>query len=168
MLAAPTEILVGGVAELWQGDLDLGRRAVELLSAEDLGTEVLVEELSYGAVAVAQRLEELRPRALVLVGAIARGREPGSVERREVVAEPLEPAAAQVAVGDAVVGYVSIDLLLDVSAAFGSLPADTVAIEVEPGSTDASVELTAEAAAGLERALELVRAELRARRALSA
>ena len=168
MPAARTEILVGGVAELWQGDLDLGRRAVELLGGEELGPGVLVEELSYGAVAVAQRLEELRPRALLLVGAVVRGREPGSVERRRVVAEPLDPAAAQVAVGDAVVGYVSIDLLVDVSASLGALPADTVAVEVEPASTEASVELTQEAAAGLERALDLVRAELRARRALSA
>lgn len=158
-------MLVGGVGELWQGDLDLGRRAAEALAAEELGPGVLVEELSYGAVAVAQRLEELRPRALVLVGAAARGRHPGTVERREVGGEPLPPAEAQLAVGDAVTGYVSIDLLVQVAQALGALPADTVAIEVEPVSTESSEQLTHEAEAGLAEALELVRTEVRARRA---
>lgn len=162
------DILIGGVAELWQGDLDLGRRAVAVLAAEELGPGVLVEELSYGAVAVAQRLEELRPRTLVLVGAAERGREPGSVERREPSPEPLPVAEAQLAVGDAVTGYVSIDLVVHVAQALGALPPDVVAIEVEPASTEPSEELTPEAEAGLARALELVRAEVRAHRAPAA
>ena len=160
-------ILVGGVAELWQGDLDLGRRAVETLAAEELGPDVVVEELSYGAVAVAQRLEDLRPRALVLVGAAERGRPPGSVERRQP-RTALPPAEAQLAVGDAVTGYVSIDLLVQVAQALGALPADTVAIEVEPASVEPSELLTREAEAGLAEALELVRREVRARRAPAA
>ena len=167
MPAAPIEILVGGVAELWQGDLDLGRRAVETLAREDLGPGVLVEELSYGGVAVAQRLEELQPRKLVLVGAIARGRPPGTVERRPV-ADPLPDDAAQIAIGDAVVGYVSIDLVVEIAQALGSLPADAVTIEVEPASTSASEVLSPEAEHALPRALELVRAEVRARRAPAA
>lgn len=157
-------LLVGGVAELWQGDLDLGRRAVDELAAEDFGTGVLVEELSYGAVAVAQRLEDLRPAALVLVGAAARGRPPGTVERRELPHAPLPPAEAQLAVGDAVTGYVSIDLVVQVAEALGALPPEVVAIEVEPGSIEPSEQLTPLAEAGLAQALELVRAEVRARR----
>ena len=65
-------VLVGGVSELFQGDLDLGRLAVARLLDEDLGPGVLVEDLHYGAVAVAQRLEEVRPDTLVLVGAVRR------------------------------------------------------------------------------------------------
>ncbi len=160
-----SRVLVGGVAELWQGDLDLGRRAVETLAAEELGPDVLVEELSYGAVAVAQRLEDVRPAALVLVGAAARGRPPGTVERRRVGTAPLPAADAQLAVGDAVTGYVSIDLVVQVAQALGALPPDAVAIEVEPASTEVSEQLTPEAEAGLARALDLVRAEVRARRA---
>ena len=162
------DILIGGVAELWQGDLDLGRRAVAVLAAEELGPGILVEELSYGAVAVAQRLEELRPRTLVLVGAAERGREPGAVERREPPPEPLPVAEAQLAVGDAVTGYVSIDLVVQVAQALGALPPHVVAIEVEPASTEPSEALTPEAEAGLARALELVRAEVRARPAPAA
>lgn len=153
-------ILVAGVAELYQGDLDLGRHAVGRLEREDLGEGVQVEDLSYGAVAVAQRLEDLRPEALVLVAAHARGRPAGAVERREVGPIELPVEELQLAVGDAVTGYVTIDLLVEVAAALGALPARVVAVEVEPASVEPSEELTAEARAGLERALEFVRAEV--------
>jgi len=153
-------ILVAGVAELYQGDLDLGRVAVERLAAEEFGDDVLVEELSYGAVAVAQRLEDVRPDVLVLVGATARGREPGSVRRRELGPSELTPQELQLAVGDAVTGYVTIDLLVEVATALGALPPRIVTIEVEPISQEPAEHMTALAQAGLERALDLVRAEV--------
>ena len=155
-------ILVGGVAELYQGDLDLGRLAVARLAGEDLGKGVVVEELSYGGVAVAQRLEDLRPEALVLVAAQARGRPAGAVERREIDQVELSPAELQLAIGDAVTGYVTLDLLVEVAAALGALPPRTVAIEVEPASVRPSEELTPDAQAGLDEALQLVRAEVAA------
>ena len=154
-------LLVGGVGQLYQGDLDLGRLAAERLAAEALGPDVLVEELHYGAVAVAQRLEELRPRALVLVGAVARGRRPGTVERRLVRNLHLPPERVQRAVGDAVTGYVTVDLLVEVAAGFGALPARTTAIEAEPARTGPAERLSGQAEVALEIALGLVRAELR-------
>ena len=157
---APARVVVGGVAHLYQGDLDLGRRAVERLAHAPLGPGVVVEEFSYGAVAVAQRLEELRPDLLVLVGAKRRGREPGTVERREVVALPTSVERRHAAIADAVTGYIDLDLVLEVAHALGALPRRTVAIEVEPDSTDFSEHLTPRAEAGLCRALELVRREL--------
>lgn len=158
-------ILVAGVAELYQGDLDLGRLAVTRLAGEDLGDGVLVEELSYGGVAVAQRLQDLRPEVLILIAAQPRGRPPGTIERREVGPVQLSPEELQLAVGDAVTGYVTIDLLVEVATALGALPARTIAIEVEPASVQPSDELTAEARAGLDEALELVRREVAAQRA---
>jgi hydrogenase maturation protease len=152
-------VLIGGVGELYQGDLDVGRVAVERLATEDLGDHVAVEDLHYGAVAVAQRLEELQVGHLVLVGGVVRGRLPGSVERRRVEPRPATATEVQLSVGDAVTGYVSIDLVVEVAAGLGVLPARTVTVEVEPASTKLSDHLTPEARAGLERALELVRAE---------
>ena len=157
-------ILVGGVAELFQGDLDLGRRAVVELSGEDLGPGVMVEELSYGGVAVAQRLEDLRPDVLVLVGAHPRGRTPGSVERRDVPRPELSDRELQIAVGDAVTGYVTIDLVVEVAAALGALPPRVVAVEVEPGHVGPVDGLSPEGRAGLQEALALVRAEVAALR----
>lgn len=153
-------VLVGGVGELYQGDLDLGRRAVARLGGEDHGPHVRIEDLYYGAVAVMQELEELHPAAVLLVGAAARNRAPGSVERRRIPAAAPHPDVVQRAVGDAVTGYVGIDLVVDVGRGFGVLPERVVAIEVEPARTEPSEDLSGEAARGLERALELVRTEI--------
>jgi hypothetical protein len=158
-------ILVAGVAELYQGDLDLGRLAVERLGAEPLGDDVVVEEMSYGAVAACQRLEELGPEVLVLVAAHPRDRAPGAVDRREVGPADLPPEQLQVAVGDAVTGYVTIDLLIEVATALGALPPRVIAFEVEPASVRPAEELTPQAQAGLEDVLRLVRAELSSLRA---
>ncbi|MEJ7569111.1 MAG: hypothetical protein WKF41_12695 [Gaiellaceae bacterium] len=133
---------------------------VERLAAENLGPGVLVEELHYGAVAVAQRLEDLRPDLLILVGAVAGGRPPGTVERREYRPQLIGSAEVQRAIGDAVTGYVGIDLVFEVAAGLGALPPRAVAIEVEPAQIDSSEELSPEVEAVLEQALELVRAEV--------
>jgi Ni,Fe-hydrogenase maturation factor len=159
--AAPLRVLVGGVADSLQGDLDLGRQAALLLMREDLGPGVVVEELCFGAITVTQMLQERRPQKLVLVGAAARGRAPGTVERREVEPPRMEVLEAQDAIWSAGTGHVSIDLVVEVGAAFEALPPEVVAIEVEPASTWPSWQvLTPEAEAGLARALELVRAEV--------
>jgi hydrogenase maturation protease len=151
--------LVGGVGELFQGDLDLGRRAAERLAALDLGPDVVVEDLHYGAIAVAQRLEELRPGALILVGAAARGRMPGAVERRWVAPFVPDPGEFRRSVEEAGTGHVSIDLVIEVAAGFEALPRRAVVIEVEPARADPSEELSAEAEGGLEEAVALVRLE---------
>jgi hydrogenase maturation protease len=154
-------VLVGGVGQLYQGDLDLGRLAADRLAAEALGPDVLVEDLHYGAVAVTQRLQELRPRALVLVGAAARGRPPGTVERRRLRELHLPPERAQRAVADAVTGYVTLDLVIEVAAGLGALPARTTAVEVEPARTKPAERLSPQAETALEAALGLLRAEVR-------
>jgi len=149
------------VAHLYQGDLDLGRHAVEQLATSP-PPGVLVEEFSYGAVAVAQRLDELRPDLLVLVGAKARGRVPGTVERRELEAQPRDPDAVQAAIGDAITGYIDLDLVVEVARGLGALPARAVAIEVEPAATQPSELLSPIAEAALREAVELVRLEVAA------
>ena len=153
--------LVGGVSELYQGDLDVGRRVVERLESEALGQGVVVEDLHYGAVAVAQRLEELDPDALVLVGAVARDREPGAVHR--TVADPPAPPTTdevQGMIGDAVTGYVGIDLVIEIASAFGALPPRVVTIEVEPVETGPSDQLSAAVANTLPALLDAVKAEV--------
>ena len=154
-------VFVGGVSELFQSDLDLGRLAVAQLLTEDLGPGVLLEDLHYGAVAVAQRLEDVRPDTLLLVAAVRRGRRPGSVERRRIHPPDVTPRELQAAVGDAVVGYVHVDLVVDVAAGLGVLPARTVVVEVEPEEVGPGEGLSASAAAGLDAALDLVRDEVR-------
>ncbi|SNR81870.1 hypothetical protein [Blastococcus mobilis] len=154
-------VFVGGVSELFQRDLDLGRLAVEQLRTEDLGAGVTVEDLHYGAVAVAQQLADEGPDLLVLVAATRRGRPPGTVQRRRIDPPHLSTEELQAAVGDAVVGYVHVDLVVDVAAGFGVLPPRTVAVEVEPEEVGPGEGLSASASAGLRTALTLVRDEVR-------
>jgi hydrogenase maturation protease len=154
------DAVVGGVAHLYQGDLDFGRRVVEVLAHDNLGPGVVVEEFSYGAVAVAQRLQELHPALLVLVGAKERGREPGKVERREITPLPRPAEELQAAVADAVTGYIDVDLVLEVAQALGALPGRTVTIEVEPATTEPCEHLSPSAEAALADVVDLVREEL--------
>jgi len=124
-----------------------------------VGPDVVVEDLSYGAVAVAQRLQELAPERLLLVAAVARGRPPGTVERRRA-APAVTPEELQRSIGDAVTGYVHVDLVVDVAHGLGVLPHDTFVIEVEPATVEPSESLSAVAERALGEALALVRAEL--------
>ncbi len=154
-------VIVGGVGELWQGDLDLGRRAVELLREQDLDSRVEVEDFFYGALHVADLLADRRPAALVVIGAARRGRPAGTVERRVVTPFGMTPEAAQRSMHDALTGYVSIDLLLAVGAAYDALPAETVVVEVEPATDVPSYELSPTGQTALSEALDVVRAEVR-------
>lgn len=144
-------IVVGGVSQLYQGDLDLGRRAVERLQEAGSRPWVSVEDFHYGAVAVAQRLQDLAPAALILVGAGPAGQRPGTITRRRITPSRLGAEAAG-AVGDAVTGFVTIDLLIEVGSALEALPPRVVAFVVEPEAVWPATELSA----GAERALEEV------------
>lgn len=152
-------VLVGGVGELYQGDLDFGRHVAGCLARADLGRDVVVEDLHYGALAVAQRIAELRPAALVLIGARPDGREPGSIRRRRIRDHRPSTTEFQNSMGSAGTGYVDIDLILDVAAGLGVLPARTVTLELEPLTTGPAAELSAPAVAALPRAVALARTE---------
>lgn len=154
-------VLVGGVSQLYQGDHDLGRRAVERLQQEDLGPDVSVEDLYYGAVAVVQRLQESQPTSLILIGTHERGRVPGTVDRRVIGGTTSDGETIQRSVGDAVVGYVDLDITIDVLAGFGALPPRAVVFDVEPARTTPTEELSPEASRALEEVIGLVKTEVR-------
>lgn len=153
-------IVVGGVGELYQGDLDAGRHLADRL-AGSMPAHVLVEELHYGAIAVSQMLEDVRPDALVLAGAVARGQPPGSITRRRVADAEPAPDVAQRAVLHAATGYVDLDLILTVCATFGTLPARTVVVEIEPQSAGGPADtLSATMTAALDDAEQIIRLEV--------
>jgi hypothetical protein len=82
------------------------------------------------------------------------------VERRAIDGVDLPVSELQRAVGDAITGYVTVDLVVQVAFALGALPARTVAIEVEPVWLGPSDHLSPEAVAVLDEVVELVRGEL--------
>lgn len=153
--------VVGGVGELYQGDLDVGRRVADVLTSEDLGPGVAVEDFFYGGVAVVQRIEDLDPDSLLLVAGVERGRQPGTLHRRRVPPPVLSAEDLQTAVGDAVTGYVALDLVVEVAAGLGALPDRVIAVEVEPVAVGPDDQLSAGVAAVLPELVDRVRHEVR-------
>ena len=153
-------IVVGGVGQLYQGDLDLGRHVVESLSSMGWGSDVVVEDFHYGAVAVSQRLDELEPAALILAGAEARGRLPGTIQRTRVDRSVPDVSQARDSVEAAVTGYVDIDLVIDVIKTLGSAPERIVVYEVEPKTTGPSTEMSEETVEALGAVVGALRREV--------
>ena len=141
-------VLAGGVGYRFLRDGSLGPWLTERL-AERLGAppgvhgpgavrlgavELSVEDLSYGPVAIHYNLCERPPYdRLVVFGAVARGRAPGTLTRYRWDGELPRREAVQERVNEAVTGSVSIDNLLIVCGALGGMPDDVRVVEVEPG-----------------------------------
>ena len=125
-------VLVGGVGYRFLRDASVGPWVMEQLTARATG-DVEVEDLSYHPIGFVHNLQE-RPAydRRVLVGAIRRGRPPGTVECYRWDRALPDPEEIQARVSEAVTGVISLDNLLIVSGALGELPDDVRVIEVEP------------------------------------
>lgn len=125
-------ILVGGVGYRNLRDGSLGPWLADRLAAE-ARNGIEVEDLSYGPVAVSHALRE-RPAydRLVLVGAVGRGRTPGTIESYRWRGVLPDPEEIQARVAEAVTGVISLENLLVVCGALGGLPDDVRVVEVEP------------------------------------
>jgi hydrogenase maturation protease len=126
-------VLVGGVGYRFLRDESVGPYMADRL-AQRARDGIEVEDLGYHAVGLAQNLQD-RPTydRLVLVAAVRRGREPGTI--RTYRWDGVLPAADEIQtyVGEAAVGMISLDGHLIVCGAFGGLPDDVRVVEVEPG-----------------------------------
>ena len=128
--------LIGGVGYPDLSDHSLSWAVVSALEARSLPGGVVVEDVSYNPVAVAQRLDDEPaddPFALmVIVSAVSRGRPAGTVTayRWDGVLPPDDEI--QRSVTDAVTGIIFLDNTLVVTRHLRSLPADVAVVEVEP------------------------------------
>jgi hydrogenase maturation protease len=127
-------VLIGGVGYSYLRDGSLGPAVAAHLARETWPPGVLVEDLSYGPVAVMQRLEDVKPPLdrLVLVGAVGRGRPPGTVSVYRWTGPLPDESEIQARVAEAVMGVISLDNLLIVAGFFETLPREVLVIEVEP------------------------------------
>lgn len=149
-------ILVGGVGYRNLRDESLGNYVADLL-AERAANGIEVEDLSYGPVQIVHNLQARPPYdRLVLVAAVRRGREPGTVERYRWDGALPPPDEIQARVAEAVTGVISLDNLLVVCGALGPLPADVRVVEVEPGSEGWGDGFSPEVEARLPEVLEAV------------
>ena len=125
-------ILVGGVGYRYLRDGAVGPYMTDTLAASATNG-IEVEDLGYHPVGFTQNLQD-RPAydRIVLVGAIARGREPGTVTAYRWDHALPSNKAIQERVSEAVTGVISLDNLLIVTEAFGAFPEDVRVVEVEP------------------------------------
>jgi hydrogenase maturation protease len=125
-------ILVGGVGYRFLRDGSIGPYVSDELTAR-AANGIEVEDLSYHPVGLSQNLQERPPYdRLVLVGAVRRGRAPGTVESYRWDGVLPDEKQIQERVSEAVTGVISLDNLLVVCGALGGLPDDVRVIEVEP------------------------------------
>ena len=126
--------LIGGVGYSYLRDGSLGPLVVAELAREAWPDGVLVEDLSYGPIAVMQRLQDAVPPfdRLVLVAAVRRGQAPGTVTMYRWDHRLPDAVEIQARVAEAVTGVISLDNLLVVAGFFKALPPDVSVLEVEP------------------------------------
>jgi hydrogenase maturation protease len=156
-------VLIAGVGYTNLRDLSLGPLVIERLegTAWPPGFEVDVLDASFGAVNVAIDLQEINQRRpydrVVVIGAVGRGRAPGTVTcfRWDGVLPP--PGLLQAHVAEAVTGVISLDGLLFVCRHFGALPDEVVVVEIEPADEDAGPGFSPIVERAIEPALAAVR-----------
>jgi hydrogenase maturation protease len=126
--------LVAGVGYSNLRDGSVGPTLIAELAREPWPPNVTMEDLSYGPIAVMQRLQEASPcfERLVLVSAVRRGRRAGAVTIAPWSGALPDATEIQARVAEAVTGVISLDNLLIVAGFFDALPGDVVVIEVEP------------------------------------
>lgn len=151
--------LVGGVGYHYLRDFSAGAVAWKELAAQEWPDGIEVEDLGYNPVAVAHRLQEAEPpfERLVLVGAIERGRPPGTLTPYRWDGTLPGADELQARVSEAVTGIVDLDNLVLVLGAFDAAPADVVIVEIEPEVEAHGEELTPAVRRAVEEAKDLVR-----------
>jgi hydrogenase maturation protease len=137
-------VLVGGIGYRNLRDGSVGLDVIERL-AERARDGVEVEDVSYHPVGLSQNLQE-RPDydRIVLVAAVARGRQPGTVTSYRWDGRLPDRDEVQARVSEAVTGVISLDNTLIVCGALGGFPDDVRVVEVEPASEEWGDELSPE------------------------
>ena len=139
------QAFVGSFGKPGMRDLDFGRQLVDCIQQLDWPAGVVVEELPCSPALVLNRLQELRPTKVVLLGAVARDDEPPGTVRRYAFHHALVP---------------DVDHTLSVARQWGGLPADTVVIEVEPADTGYGPGFSEDLIGAFDPILDMVREEL--------
>ena len=145
MTAAACRAFVGSFGRHGLRDLDFGRQVVDCLQQLDWPAGVVIEDLPCSPALVLNRLQELRPSKVVLLGAVSRGEEPPGTVRRYAFHHATLPDA---------------DHSLTLARQWGGLPADTVVIEVEASDTDYGPGFSETLAGAFDPIIEMVGEEL--------
>jgi len=126
--------LIGGVGYSYLRDGSVGPTVAAELARDPWPDGVLVEDLSYGPIAVMQRLQDVDPPfdRLILVAAVTRGRPAGTITAYRWNRRLPDEVEIQARVAEAVTGVISLDNLLAVVGFFDALPREVAIVEIEP------------------------------------
>ncbi len=152
-------ILVAGVGYSYLRDLSFGPRLVEVLRTMPWPPDVVIEDFSYGPIAILHWFEEAPGRAFdaaILFGAVERGREPGTLSVYRWSGAQRAPDEVQARVAEAVTGVVGLENLLVIADHFGALPPSTWVVELEPVETMWGTDLSTVGHERLREAVDLV------------
>lgn len=127
-------VLVAGVGHRCWRDRSLGPVLADRLARRRLPEYVDVEDFSFGAIAMMQRLQDRTGlyRRCVFVAAEERGRRPGRVYAYRWPGQHCDPRLVQRLITEAGAGVVALDPLLVICTHFGVLPREVLVVEVEP------------------------------------
>lgn len=158
----PPRMLVGGIGLPWLRDLDYGTQFIRRVEGEEWPPGVYVEDMSYSGHRVLDRLIELRPHKVILVGAMPRDVDPaGTVRRYKLdITPPDDDADLAERLSESIGGIIDLDHILAIARWGKGFPADTVVIEVEPGDRSFGLGFSDEVEATVDEVLALVREEL--------
>ena len=154
-------MLVGGIGLPWLRDLDFGTQFVRRVEGLAWPENVLVEDLSFAAHRALDRLRELVPSRVVLVG--CRPREvdsPGTIRRYQLDLTPPPDEEVHERMGEAAGGIIDLDHTLAVCRYWKGFPEDTIVIEVEPGDRSFGLGFSAEVESVVDTVLGMVQEEV--------
>ncbi len=154
-------MLVGGIGLPWLRDLDFGTQFVRRVEGLEWPKNVLVEDLSFAAHRALDRLREVEPSRVVLVGCMPREVDPpGTIRRYKLDLTPPPDQEVHDRLGEAAGGIIDLDHTLAVGRYWKAFPEGTVVIEVEPGDRSFGLGFSAEMEGVVDTVLAIVREEV--------
>jgi len=150
-------VLVGGIGLPWLRDLDFGTQFVRRVEGLDWPEHVMVEDLSFAAHRALDRLLEIQPSRVVLVGCMPREVDPpGTIRRYVLDLTPPPDDEVQARLGEAAGGIIDLDHTLAVVRYWKGFPEGTIVIEVEPGDRSFGLGFSSEVEAAVDTVLAMV------------
>ena len=154
-------VLVGGIGLPWLRDLDFGTQFVRRVEGLEWPEHVMIEDLSFAAHRALDRLREIEPSRVVLVGCMPREVDPpGTIRRYQLDLTPPPDDEVHERMGEAAGGIIDLDHTLAVVRYWKGFPEDTVVIEVEPADRSFGLGFSTEVEEVVDKVLAMVQQEV--------
>ncbi|MFN2477766.1 MAG: hydrogenase maturation protease [Pseudonocardiaceae bacterium] len=144
--------MVAGIGNIFLGDDAFGVELARRLSAEELPDDVRLGDYGIRGMHLAYDLLEMKPDTTILLDAVSRGGEPGTIYVLEIGpgdVPGIEPSAVDA-------HGMAPDAVLALLENLGGSAGRTLLVGCEPASTEEVMELSTTVAAAVDRAVKVV------------